>query len=352
MNNSQPTIFVSIASYCDPELPQTLDDCLANASYPQNLRFGICWQFDPDKPIELGRFRSDIRFRFSDHPVRDSEGGCWARNLAQQLYDGETYVLQVDSHMAFAPGWDSSLVAMMRDLHSDRPLITMIAPLFRRSEDGSVHKRTDQGVRGTRLSDWQAQTGWTPWFDWGLVADSRPGRNRFVSGCFVFTHGIWTDEVRQDPEHYYWGEEFALSLRSYTHGYDFFLPDSIVAWHMEHVNSPPRRHWENGSAVIAAKNATAFERLRLLAYDRNSEGQVVLGRYGLGSRRSLDDYQRFAGIDLAGKRAHPDVFVGRSPDPVTIKQDSDWADCLTFDAYSMAPQAEPASWLAPFANGT
>lgn len=336
MDNSQPTIFVSIASYCDPELPRTIDDCLSTARYPQNLRFGICWQYDTHHPVDLERFRSDRRFRFSQHPISKSEGGSWARNIAQQLFDGETYAMQIDSHMAFAPGWDTSLVGMMRTLPSDRPLITMIAPLFRILEDGRIEKRTDLGIRGTRVVDWTEQAGWAPWFDWGLASQRKHGRNRFVSGMFIFTHGLWTDEVRQDPDHYYWGEEFALSLRSFTHGYDFFLPDKIVVWHMEHMKSPPRRHWEHGSTVVAAKNGIALDRLRKLAYAQDPAERKSLGRYGLGARRALAAYERFAGIDLVNKRAHPDVYVGRCPDPLTINEDADWAKCLTFEAYSKA----------------
>jgi len=332
MTDDRPTIFVSIASYSDPELPRTLDDCLANARYPERLRFGICWQYDTAEPVELSRFRADRRFRFSEHRVEDSQGGSWARNIAQQLYDGETYSMQIDSHMAFAPGWDDSLVAMIRSLPADKPLISMIAPLFRIGDDGAARKRTDQGVRCGRMASWHESSGWTPWFDWGQAATRRQARNRFISGCFIFADGQWTDTVRQDPDHYYWGEEFALTLRSYTHGYDFFLPDSIVVWHMEHPIAP-RRHWEHGSEVVSAKNRTAFERLRQLAYSDDPSEHEVLGRYGLGSRRTLADYERFAGIDLANKRAHPDVYAGLSPDPVTIKSDADWADCITYEGY-------------------
>jgi len=337
MSDARPTIFVSIASYSDPELPRTLDDCLAKARYPERLRFGICWQYDAGEPIELSRFRSDRRFRFSEHRVEDSQGGSWARNIAQKLYEGETYAMQIDSHMAFAPGWDSTLVSMMQTLPADKPLISMIAPLFRVDDEGAVRKRTDRGVRCGRMASWHERSGWAPWFDWGQPATGRQTRNRFLSGGFIFAGGLWTDEVRQDPDHYYWGEEFALTLRSYTHGYDFFLPDSIVAWHMEHATAP-RRHWEHGSDVVSAKNRVAFDRLRRLAFSDDPSEREALGRYGLGSRRTLADYERFAGIDLANKRAHPDVYAGRSPDPVTIKSDADWADCITYEGYQQTAE--------------
>ena len=40
------TIFVQIASYRDPQLLPTLRDCIAKATRPDLLRFGVCWQRD------------------------------------------------------------------------------------------------------------------------------------------------------------------------------------------------------------------------------------------------------------------------------------------------------------------
>lgn len=334
MNNSQPKIFVSVASYCDPALPRTLDECLATARYPENLTFGLCWQYDPHQGLDLGRFKSDNRFRFSEYPYQESQGGSWARSITQQFWDDEPFMLQIDSHMAFEPGWDTSLVRMMRTLPSDKPLITINAPLFRIDAEDRIRKNRDVGIRTSKLSRWDEGFGWTTWFDWGERITQSPGRTRFLSCGLVFTLGSWTDEVRLDPEHYYWGEEFALSIRSYTHGYDMFLPDEIVAWHMEHPDAPPRRHWEHGEDVVQAKNCVAFERLRKLAYSDDPDDQKSLGRYGLGGKRGRGEYERYAGLDLRNKRAHPDAYSGRCPDPVTIKTAADWAACMTFETYS------------------
>ena len=334
MQQTEPKIFVTIASYCDPALPRTLDNLLANARRPESLRFGICWQYDTKQPVNLARFESDKRFKFSTYSIGESEGGSWARNIAQEFWDGEDYTLQIDSHMAFARGWDASLVRMMRTLPAEKPLISMIAPLFRVDDKNGLHKRTDLSNRVSRLVDWQAHSGWSPWFDWGRTGSGPVTRNRFLSGQFIFTLGQWSEEVRQDPEHYYWGEEFALALRSYTHGYDFFLPDAFVVWHMQHLKGELRRHWEHGTDVVAEKNKVAFDRLRKLAYSDDPEDARSLGRYGLGGMRSRAQFERFAGIDLANKRAHPDAYLGIPPDPVTIASDDDWAACVTFDGYS------------------
>ncbi len=327
----KPEIFVAIASYADPELPRTLRDCSEMARAPQNLRFGICWQQDPDNPINVDEFRADPRFRFIDRTVMQSRGGPWARNLAQSLWRGEAYTLQVDSHMKFEPGWDANLIDMLESLPAEKPVISMNAPLFYYDDVGQLHRKLEMGVPTTKVCGWNAGQGWAPWFDFGLPNTQQPGRTRFINGNFAFSRGQWNVEVPQDPDHYYWGEEFNITVRSFTWGYDFFLPREVVAWHMLHREAPPRRHWEHGEEVIRQRNAVAFERLRRLIY---SDGGFGLGPYSLGRVRTLREYEIFSGFDFAGKRAHPDVFSGANPDPVTIHTESDWAKCITSEQAS------------------
>ena len=41
-------VFISIASYRDPELLPTIKDLIANAKNPKNLVFSIAWQHSPE----------------------------------------------------------------------------------------------------------------------------------------------------------------------------------------------------------------------------------------------------------------------------------------------------------------
>jgi hypothetical protein len=321
------TIFVGIAAYTDPELPRTLGDIINTARWPERLRFGICWQADPDAPVPLDRFRSDPRFRWFDTSIHDSQGGPWARNIVQSMWRGEPYTMQVDSHMKLEPEWDQKLIDMLEALPAAKPILTMNAPLFYYDDDGQVVRLTDMGVPTTRVESWKAPD-WAPWFGFGPPNSQYPGRTRFVNGNFGFARGIWNVEVPQDPAHYYWGEEFNVTVRSYTWGYDLFLPSEVVAWHMLHRHGPPRRHWEHGQEVVQRRNREALDRLHRLVY--HGQGHSF-GPYGLGTSRSLRDYQIYAGFDFAKKRAHPDVFTGANPDPVTIRSESDWDLCLTAD---------------------
>ena len=128
------TIFVQIASYRDPQLIHTLRDMLDKAKYPANLVIAICWQHNKDDEWDtLSEFHNDKRFKIIDINYKDSNGVCWARNAVQQLYNGETYTLQLDSHHRFNNNWDDELIKMLKKLQKDghkKPLITGYIPSF------------------------------------------------------------------------------------------------------------------------------------------------------------------------------------------------------------------------------
>ena len=100
-------IFVQIASYRDPELLPTLKDMISKANKPDNLVIGICWQHSKeDEWDDLSEFIEDKRFKIMDVDYTKSKGVCWARHAVQQMYDGEEYTLQLDSHHRFVKDWD------------------------------------------------------------------------------------------------------------------------------------------------------------------------------------------------------------------------------------------------------
>ena len=132
-------IFIQIASYRDPELVKTIEDCIRNAKKPKNLVFGIARQFHTDDKFDdLSKWKDDKRFRVLDIPYLESQGACWARHLIQQLYDGEEYTLQIDSHMRFEKDWDDTLIKMIKQLQKKghkKPLLTGYVSSFNPDND-------------------------------------------------------------------------------------------------------------------------------------------------------------------------------------------------------------------------
>lgn len=320
------TIFIAIASYCEPELVDTINSCLNKARFPENLRFGICHQYDNTDQLTnencLDQFSQDARIRYVTYDYQESQGGCWARNIAQQLYDGETYTLQIDAHTHMIESWDTLLIEMIQSLPSSKPLITQFPPLYSIEEDGyNYFCLEDLSQVNTGVAREWAGEGWLVHTQVPIAEHNIfPRRTRLLSGAFVFTTGEWNQVVMQDPKHFYTGEEFALAVRSYTHGYDLFDPNQIVAWHRLHPQAN-RKFWsDNSQSETNTKHSQGVDQLNTLL---NGDSGGELGRFGLGSERTLEDYAVFSGIDCINKTVTEEAQLGIPPEIGTEKITND-----------------------------
>lgn len=299
------SIFVQIASYRDPELLPTLDDLFANADNPDNLTVCIAWQHSvKDKWDNLDDYLDDPRVIIIDIPYEKAKGACWARNLIQGNYDNQTYTLQLDSHHRFIKGWDTELINMYEDLKDDghdKPLITGYLPSYfpDKDPDGRTqevwkmdfNRYTPEGyifVYPSLIEDWEKL--------------DKPIPTRFYSAHFTFTSGKFCVEVPHDPHMYFHGEEPSIASRSYTFGYDLFHPHKIIAWH-EYTRDNKSKQWDDDKQW-AGKNNHSHLRFRVLhgMQEMPEEGLIDLDTFGHGNVRTLEDYEKYAGLRYSDRR--------------------------------------------------
>jgi hypothetical protein len=298
------TIFISIASYRDPELIPTLKDCLANAKNPKNLRFGICWQHDETESLD--EFKDDPRFKIVNVPFEYSRGTCWARNMIQELYNNETYYLQLDSHHRFVKNWDDTLIKMLKSLKKKghkKPLLTAYLPGFEPSNDPNGRINECWGLEFDRYLP-EGPIFIKPHVinEWKSLKNPIP--SKFLSAHFIFTLGQWATEVRYDPYYYFHGEEPSLAIRSYTHGYDLFQPHKVMIWH-EYTRNGKTKQWDDDKEWDK-KNKMSYSRYRALhgMSDEPIENLIYLEKYGFGTERTLEDYERYAGVKFSTRQVH------------------------------------------------
>ena len=292
------TIYISIASYRDPQLLPTLHDCIAKANNPDNLRFGIAWQHSSDdKWDNLDEFQNDPRFTIIDIPYNESQGTCWARNLIQQNYQGEDYYLQLDSHHRFIEGWDTECIDMIENLKlkgHKKPLLTTYASSFDPSNDPGSRSQDPWWMTFDRFIP-EGAVFFLPASipNWKELISPIP--SRFISAHFIFTLGQWCVEVPYDPEYYFHGEEISLAVRSYTWGYDLFHPHKIIVWH-EYTRNNRTKHWDDDKEWYL-KNIHAHKRNRaLFGIDIECRCDMEFGPYDFGTERILQQYEAYAGI--------------------------------------------------------
>ena len=128
----------------------------------------------------------------------------------------------------------------------------------------------------------------------------KPFPARFLSGHFAFGPNKWAKEVRHDPNIFFSGEEINLSVRSYTHGYDMFHPHRVIIWHATMKRKRERVNWCGMTNIKEVKingghNRTLQEQesVNYLVFEDNG---FNLEPYGLGTKRTVRDYEKYAGI--------------------------------------------------------
>lgn len=298
------TIFVSIASYRDPDCKNTVRDLFAKAICPQNLRIGVCLQVVPgdDDDCLLGPQQFNELIRVEQVHAAQSQGACWARHQVQKLYQGEDYYLQIDSHMRFVPGWDQRLLemhaiceqqsALGKALISTYPL--SFTPPDNLAEDGLVtiypKAFNEEGILSQRSTLSSLEH-----------APAKPKPNFLIGAGLIFTRGEVVAEVPYDPYLYFEGEEISLAVRFWTHGYDIFTPNQVLAYH-DYGKRPERsRHWKD-QTDWGALNQRSLQRIAWMLKGKpvsKTEYLQDIDRYGLGKARSLAQYEAFAKLDFA-----------------------------------------------------
>jgi glycosyltransferase involved in cell wall biosynthesis len=351
-------IFIQIASFCDPQLGITIKDCIENSKYPENLIFGICNQYNPNDEFNINEYQNNERFRIENILYTESKGACWARNLLQKRYSGETYTLQIDSHMRFAPNWDYEMIKMIKDLQKDghpKPLLTGYVSSF--NPDNDPQGRVTEPWRMVfdrfipegavfflpeSIPDWKQMT--------------KPIPARFYSAHFCFTLGQFVTEVKHNPDYYFHGEEISIGVRAFTHGYDLFHIHKPLIWH-EYERKGRVKQWDIDKQWHKKNEHSHSLNRKLFGMDgETQEGHD--GPYGFGSVRTLKDYEKYAGINfkLRGvqqytldKHYPPNLMIYETEEEWENSFTSIFKHCIDI-SFSQVPEDDYDFWVVAFHN--
>lgn len=294
-----------MASYRDPETFMTVSDLLAKAKYPERVYVGILSQIDRRTEFKfLSSFGRRIRQEVMD--FRDSKGVCWARSrILTKLREQEEYVLQIDSHSRFKPGWDETLLNMYSQLGKRNAVISYYPPNYTPNQPINykenpyiyfvIKELNDPGI--PRFSSGILPRAVKPISECGTFG---------IAGGSLFGHRSVFDTVPYDPNLYFFGEEPSYALRLYTHGIDIYAPTESYMYHyyniMDRTNIRDRTlHWEDHNKKVNEFNQVAYDRLRYLFQlgpVTNTANLVDIEKYGLGTYRTLQQWESRLDINL------------------------------------------------------
>ncbi|EOC1534633.1 glycosyltransferase [Cronobacter turicensis] len=327
--NKTSTIFISIASYRDPELIPTLKNMLEMAINPARLHITVCWQDDNDIKYFLNHgftvafvesYEGGALYKLSFAGVviqiislhyYASQGACWARHMAEARFDDEDYFLQVDSHCRFTENWDEEMINTVEQLRacSPKPVLSTYPPPY------DPENNEDKKRYISRLIFREFTAHGIVMLSSRPVTPSFPLRCGYLAGGFIFADGSFVKEVPNDPLIFFAGEEIAMAARAWTSGYDIYCPDKIMLWHFYGRRQHPKVWGDHsnqakatGSVALAwwERDRIAKQRVRtLLGLEHPS---CEMGKYGLGNARDFQSFEQAIGVNFRQRSVHPAVL--------------------------------------------
>lgn len=292
------SIFISVASYRDPDLVTTVRSLYDNADNSDDLVFGIVNQEQRGKHADFSWLGEQARV--VNMHYKDAKGAGYARKIAMDLYDGEDFFFQVDAHMRFAKGWDTTLTDMynwcVQDAGSHKVILSQFAAPFIVGSDGKdyyIHNDPDF---------WE-EPSWTSVVNtWaGVWAGNRekiedlstPVKTHTVLGALLFTHGDIVKEVPYDERISFMGEELCFAIRAWTRDWHLYAPNEMVAWHFYKREERPKIWRDN----VAGRSWTDIE-MASQQVQKNILLGIEHGPYGIDNYQKYLDYQDMIGINF------------------------------------------------------
>jgi hypothetical protein len=359
------SIFMSLGAYRDHLLGETLRQAFKTAAYPDKLFVGAvvqnCFGIDvqcrtgvevkgkdkrghpiteiSDKPPDVNgiqQFCEDPDYaKYCDSgQIRalyvnetESNGPTTARYFASKLWGGETYFLQADAHLRFAPEWDRLYAEEVKAAKAYPKAVLSAYPPGFNEEDPPYHG----GSQGTRLcscmfsdSDVEHRILRINTGNQCRGEEPAPSQIAYIAAGFFFARAEFLVDVPFDPylPWCFMGEEIALSLRAWTHGWDIYAPrKNLIA----HQYRPGRmglpKFWENTGRVFGRPGPGFNTRLQTITIQRikymvgykeqtkewleDEDYQIVLTdfeHYGPGDVRTMKAFLEHVNIDMENEQ--------------------------------------------------
>jgi hypothetical protein len=319
------SIFVQIASYHDLELQDTIVDVLSKSSGDYRIDFGVhnCYfQYNIYGNLEIEKALSLIdkpyTFSIQHSCFPDNAGIGISRYIANELYNGQDYYLQIDSHMRFVNNWDNLLVdrlhkaldsCIAKPLLSTFPYQYLIDGLdpygdnidnflskidfntvkFRQDQELHENSEIASGILKDILN-----------LDIPFVKVKENFQKLYLSGAFVFSIGEY-HKVKPNKKILHKGEESFHSFRLWTHGFDKVNLGLLCCYHYDRkkyfINDrkfDSDHFWiinRRRNSQIDFDNETSNKLLDINVSEiRETIEKNILGSQGFGTER---DFQEF-----------------------------------------------------------
>ena len=291
-------IFVSIASFCDTDVINTIKSLTEEAFDPDRVYIGLHLQDNEDfyKKILSYNFKN-LKIKFT--PTELTKGVHWARNkIKEELYNNEDYFLQLDSHSRVKKNWDNILINQYKSFGLEKVVISTYPNHFDIPDDEKKYlsvpnnaplkivgflnpDQLDNRVKVSNinsLNDYQMENAY------------------WIAAGFFFTKKEWLKEIKYSDYITCKGEEDIMTFASYLNGWNLKISSEATVWH-NYDYKVKKSNDQSG-----AHNATSGKPYR----DRNAKYFIedksinIINDYIFNNiyERSLNDLENYFDIKL------------------------------------------------------
>jgi len=322
LDSRKATLFLEMPALGDQACSMTLENAFKQAENPDRVFFGVyqqsaptdtnveCIDFecDGDEPPRVCQYLNNIRINRTD--LSGAMGPVYARYMADSLYrEHRDFIMIMDSHTMFRQNWDTYLVEMWQSIENERAIITHYPwgaeHLERRSkcfDDPGCDDKWSYHVCGSYFEGRHMPRNANGCHIKDVI---KPVLTPFFAAGFSFARSHLRDNVPWDPyqKYVFWGEEFGYGTRAWTHGYDFYSPDKDIVGHW-YDKGPRRRspfvnHGPDTGKIRKAGELRIQYLWGILPEDKEKEAELrEIKKYGMGDKRTLDQFWKFAGMDV------------------------------------------------------
>lgn len=304
------SIFVSIAAYRDKDCVNTILSCFEKASNPNNIFIGVCQQNKKDDQDCIFNQLQDKLLKYKNNiriiriPYFEAKGPTYARYLCSTLWNGENYYLQIDSHIRFAKNWDTLAINMINKIisttQSKKPVLSYYSKIIEDSEKDNITTVprickaffNDRGMISFQGAE-------------ELPISDMPYQTPYIAAGFIFANSSFLYEIPFDPylPNLFVGEEILLSIRFWTHGWDIYSPNTNIVFH-KYTRKDEPHVWDDNKF----DDRDAFAKVKnIIKLSKDPIPETLnkqLEYYSLGNARPIEDYYKFAKIDIENKKVN------------------------------------------------
>ena len=226
-------IFVSIASYSDSEIFNTLKNLY---KYVSNVdRMTVCVNLqDTESTYEKLKQLNYRNLKIIYTRKEDASGVVDARNKIKDMIENEPYFLQVDSHSRFKKNWDLILINQYNSIEDPKVILTTYPNEYHVPDEKEEYLnlpynsplRINRFQHPDSTTDNRCKAGNYPPHE-----EKIPFNTEWCAAGFLFTRSFWTKEVRLPGSIRFTGEEDFQTFISFLKGWNLRVCSEAVVWH-------------------------------------------------------------------------------------------------------------------------